>query len=116
MAPQIAHNIRRLRELKHFSQDYLAHKLNISIRAYSKIENGESKLSIGRFLEIAKVLEVAPEIILYFDENFLVNNVLGNSEGKRPLTTIELQTTYDRYIQHLEKEISYLRSEIQARK
>jgi len=35
-------NIRKIRELKGFTQEHLANELDISIRAYSKIETGET--------------------------------------------------------------------------
>ena len=34
--------IKQIRELKNFTQEYVATKLNLSIRAYSKIETGET--------------------------------------------------------------------------
>lgn len=50
--------IRQLRESKHYSQDYLAYRLDIGQNAYSKIELGYSKLSAQRLIDIAAVLEV----------------------------------------------------------
>lgn len=50
--------IRQLRESKHYSQDYLAYRLDIGQNAYSKLELGYSKLSVQRLIEIAAVLEV----------------------------------------------------------
>lgn len=58
--------IRRLRELQNFSQMYLAEKLGISARAYSKIESGKIRLSTERFGQIADVLRCPPEAILMY--------------------------------------------------
>lgn len=57
-AKQIAANIRKIREQKNYTQDYLAMKLSISQNAYSKLELGYSKLSVDRLFQIAEILEV----------------------------------------------------------
>ncbi|MCC8408299.1 helix-turn-helix transcriptional regulator [Mucilaginibacter sp. UR6-1] len=54
----VAANIRRLREARNYSQDYVAMKVNISQNAYSKIELGYSKISLDRLFLIADALEV----------------------------------------------------------
>ncbi|WP_163027667.1 helix-turn-helix domain-containing protein, partial [Pseudomonas viridiflava] len=41
----VAGNIRKIREYRDYTQDYLAAKLKISQNAYSKIELGYSKLT-----------------------------------------------------------------------
>ena len=54
----VAGNIRKVREFRHYTQDYLAAKLGISQNAYSKIELGYSKITLDRLFQIADVLEV----------------------------------------------------------
>jgi transcriptional regulator with XRE-family HTH domain len=54
----VAGNIRRVREFRNYTQDYLAAKLAISQNAYSKIELGYSKLTVNRLFQIAVILEV----------------------------------------------------------
>jgi transcriptional regulator with XRE-family HTH domain len=53
----VAANIRKIRESKNYTQDYLAVKLGISQNAYSKIELGYSKLALDRLLHICSILE-----------------------------------------------------------
>lgn len=55
---RIAQKIRKVREHKNFSQEYLAKKIGISQNAYSKIELGYSKITLDRFMHIATLLEV----------------------------------------------------------
>jgi len=38
----VAKNIRKIRELKNYKQEFIANELNISVRGYSKIENEET--------------------------------------------------------------------------
>ncbi|GAB2986471.1 hypothetical protein GCM10027049_27400 [Mucilaginibacter puniceus] len=53
----IAANIRRKREYRNYTQEYLALKLNISQNAYSKIELGYTKITVERLFQIAGILE-----------------------------------------------------------
>lgn len=50
-------NIRKQRETKNYTQEYLAAKLKISQNAYSKIELGYTKITLERLFQIAAVLE-----------------------------------------------------------
>ena len=54
----VAANIRKIRELKNYTQDYLAAKLQISQNAYSKIELGYSNITVSRLFNIAEILEI----------------------------------------------------------
>ncbi len=56
----VAANIRKTREDKNYTQEYLAAKLKISQNAYSKIELGYTKITLERLFQIAEVLEIAP--------------------------------------------------------
>lgn len=67
-------NIRKIREIKGFSQDYVATKLGVSQNNYSKIERGEIQLKKERLEEIAKVLEVKTEDIERFNDSVIFNN------------------------------------------
>lgn len=64
----VAKNIRKVREFKNYTQDYLAAKLEISQNAYSKIELGYSKITLDRFFHIALILEVTIDELLNFNE------------------------------------------------
>ena len=55
---EIVSNIRKIREFRNYTQDYLAAKLKISQNAYSKIELGYSSITLDRLINIAEILEV----------------------------------------------------------
>lgn len=50
--------IKQLRELKSYTQEYMADKLNVSNSTYSRIETGMQDITISRLAEIATVLDV----------------------------------------------------------
>ena len=66
----IVANIRKIREYRNYTQDYLAAKLRISQNAYSKIELGYSNITLSRLIEIAAILEVS-----------LIEIITAESEG-----------------------------------
>lgn len=57
-AKAVASNIRNARLFRNYSQDYLGFKLGISQNGYSKIELGQSEISLRRIVDIAEILEV----------------------------------------------------------
>lgn len=56
----LPYKIKRLRELRNYTQEYMAGRLGISQRGYSKIESGKSALSVQRLRQIAGALECPP--------------------------------------------------------
>jgi len=52
----IAANIRRKRENRNYTQEYVAYKLSISQNAFSKIELGHTRITVERLLQIADIL------------------------------------------------------------
>jgi len=54
----IARNIKQIRELKSYTQEYMAEQLGISQPSYAKIEQGATVLKIDRMQQIADILEV----------------------------------------------------------
>lgn len=76
----LGNKIKNIRELKNFTQEYMAERLDISQSAYSKLENGDTKISDEKLEQIAEVLEVKPEDIQSFDSHKYFNSV-SNTEG-----------------------------------
>jgi transcriptional regulator with XRE-family HTH domain len=54
----VLENIRKLRERDYISQEYIASKMGLSQNAYSKIELGQTKITLDRLFCIADVLGV----------------------------------------------------------
>ncbi len=103
--------IKQIRELKNFSQDFLAGELGLSTRAYSKIESGETQLTINRLNQVADLLDIDPFELLGFDEKQVFNNC--KQEGNIGINHItipeKLIDQYERQITHLQEEITFLR-------
>ncbi|MBN9283786.1 MULTISPECIES: helix-turn-helix transcriptional regulator [unclassified Flavobacterium] len=84
MASSLSEKIKNIRELKNFTQEYMADQLGITQAGYSKIENGATVLTYVKLLEIARVLGVKIEDIINFDSQKYFNsfnNIKGNNNG-----------------------------------
>jgi transcriptional regulator with XRE-family HTH domain len=57
----IGQKIKKLRELKNFTQSHVATELGITQSAYSKIELGETEVSYSKLNKIAEVFGMSPE-------------------------------------------------------
>lgn len=67
-------NIRKIRELKNLTREYVAEELKMSLSGYGKIERGEVDLTVSKLTEIAKVLDVSMEFIFKFDVTVFFND------------------------------------------
>ncbi|MBX3101572.1 MAG: helix-turn-helix transcriptional regulator [Bacteroidetes bacterium] len=77
----IGNKIRVLREVRGFSQEYVADRIGISQAAYSRLENEATDLTLGRLEQIASVLEINPLDLLAMDEKIVFNNINGHVYG-----------------------------------
>jgi transcriptional regulator with XRE-family HTH domain len=112
LQPEI--KIKQIRELKNVSQEFVANKLGLSIRAYSKIETGETQLTINRLNEISEALGVDPIEVLGFDDKQVFNNCkdgnFGSGDGYIYNALPEkLILQYEKTIAVLEDEIKLLK-------
>lgn len=74
----VGQKIRKLRELRNYTQEYMATQLGLSQKAYCNIETNQTKISLDRFIQIAQILAVDAEKLFSFDEDTAINNVINN--------------------------------------
>ena len=107
----IGDKIRKVRKLKGYTQDYMADKLKMSQRSYSKIENNAIKLDWARIDQISKIMQIEPIDLVSFDDSLVFNN--GSQSNKSNLIhnnfSSELKKSYEDRIAHLENEVLFLR-------
>lgn len=112
---KIGKNLRKIRELKGYSQEYVAKALDISQRNYCRIEKDEGELNLSRLTEISTILEVTPQQIMGFDERFIFENctnAFGINENYYACSEQEKEQ-YKAQIHHLEAEILFLRNQVE---
>lgn len=103
--------IKQIRELKNLTQEHIANQLGLSIRAYSKIETGETQLTINRLNEISNILGIDPIEVLGFDEKQVFNNCKQDGYiGINHISASEkLVKQYEETIQSLKEQILLLK-------
>jgi transcriptional regulator with XRE-family HTH domain len=109
---QIGQKIKKLRELKNFTQSHLASELGITQSAYSKLELGETEVSFSKLTKIAEVFGMSPEEIMTFNEQMIFNvmhNQTGNGFVINKGFTENEKKLYEDQISHLKEEINYLK-------
>jgi len=107
--------IRKIRELKGYSQEYMAGVLNISQAAYSNMEKNEN-IGMEKIAAIAAIFNMDPLQLLSFDENHVFNN--NNQQGGNAASVLiqsmseKERKLYEDRIKHLEEEVIFLRSKL----
>lgn len=71
---EIGQKIKKIRELRNYSQEYMAMHLGISQEAYCRIETGQTKIELNRLKKIAETLEVEPYFLMNFDDSYVFNS------------------------------------------
>jgi transcriptional regulator with XRE-family HTH domain len=64
-------NVKILRELKNFTQKFMANQLFMSQSNYSRIEKGLVRLNTETLKQISKILNVTESEIINLDENVI---------------------------------------------
>jgi transcriptional regulator with XRE-family HTH domain len=68
-----------LRKLKGFTQEELAHKLNLERKTYANLENDITRIDIPRMTQIAKVYGLELDELLNFNETQAFANCFNNN-------------------------------------
>lgn len=66
---KLAEKIFTLRKEKHFSQEQLAEKINVSRQSISKWESGQALPEIEKIIELSKIFQVTTDYLLLEDKN-----------------------------------------------
>lgn len=115
----IGFTIRKIREKKGFSQEYMASVLDISQASYARLENEETKITIERLQKIAEILET--NIIDFFntDRYIIHNQNYDNAYGNAYVhnltidnkeTTQKLIASYEERLKEKDEQILFLKS------
>lgn len=117
-SPKLGRRIRKLRELRDFSQEFMAFELDMSISGYSRIERDEVNLTLDKLYAICKLLDVSVFEMLNTDDSEMIQK----SKSKIVTTPMTQKNILKRYkivedfykeqIRLLKDELKYLREVI----
>ncbi|MEO6176274.1 MAG: helix-turn-helix transcriptional regulator [Flavobacterium circumlabens] len=74
MPGKINENIKSIRELKDYTQEYMAFRLNMTQAGYSKIETGTIPLSCDKLEEIVSIFEMDLISIIQFESSLYLKS------------------------------------------
>jgi len=116
MSNKLGEKIKKVREFRNYTQDYVAQQLKMTQAEYSRIERNEMDISFSRLENIAKILDVNTADLIKYDEQSMFTNYISNSSmfttngyvlnDKEVLT--ELKKQYEERLTEKNKEIERL--------
>ena len=111
----VGKSIKQLRELRDYTQSYVASQLGISVSGYGKIERDETDITLSRLNQIAEVLETKVESILDFNSTQVFNqynNKTAMANGVVQNQQIVNDESIKSYFDDLKNEISELKRDL----
>ena len=111
----IAKNIKKYRELKGFSQEYMAHQLSVNQSTYAKMENNSTKITIDKLFSVAKLLETDVSDLLNEEKSTIYNQDLkDNAIGHQQIENLhqENKEVYQELLKAKDEQIALLKEQI----
>ena len=111
-------NIRKLREKKGFSQEYVAQELGINQSTYGKIERENTKISIDRLMKISEILnediinllDLNPKNTFHQTNQGNAYSYVENINNENAELLKELKEVYEKLIKSKDEQIELLKS------
>jgi transcriptional regulator with XRE-family HTH domain len=116
----LGHKIRKMRELRNLTQDYVATRLGISQSNSARMESNDVSIPDKRLVELSEILQTTPKAIRSFDEGVIFNITHGDNSSADQHVTVnnyqispELQKLYEDKIRLMEEKIIFLEDRVQ---
>jgi transcriptional regulator with XRE-family HTH domain len=77
----VAERLKQIRLKKNYSQEYVASKIGLSQKAYSKIENNETRLSVETLLVLSDILQTPIAEFFTNSQNPILNDFSSARQG-----------------------------------
>ena len=108
------YKIRKFRENKNYTQEYMASQLNISQSAYAQIESGITSINSQKLIKIAEILGVDLEKLVSTQELVLDihNNTLNDNSAIIKELNSKQYELYERLLNDKDKLISIQQEKI----
>ena len=109
--------IRKIREIKNYSQTYMASQLGITQAAYSALENGKTEIDEVKLNSISEILKVDPNVIKNFSEEIIFNSCIqsGVSNNYNINQIDKIQELYERIIAQKDDYIKELEDRLKGK-
>jgi len=116
---KVERTIKQMRELRNLTQAHIAEALNMSVASYSKLESGQTEITLSKIEKIAEVLGVELSTILNFDSSQILNFTLDQKESIGPMGYAFKPKNFSdtglkELVEQLKSENEYLRKSLDA--
>lgn len=109
---EIGIKIKKIRELKNYTQEYMAELLHVSQPTYSRFERDDSDITISQLENISKILDVKLEDLINFNEKLVINNYSSNQANQAHIINQYMSDNerklYEDKIKLLEEKVAWL--------
>jgi transcriptional regulator with XRE-family HTH domain len=106
---EIGIKIKKVRELRNYTQEYMAYKLHVIQSTYSRFEKDGNDLTISQLNEISEIFGMKIDDLINFDEKFFFNNY-GTAHDKS--FSVNYQSVSDKERELYEKTIKLLEEKV----
>ena len=86
-------NIRKIRELRNYTQAYMADQLGLSVSGYGKIERSDSDINLSRITQIAEILNVSRAVLLEFNSDEILTHLQNEKATKTDQLKVQAKNT-----------------------
>jgi transcriptional regulator with XRE-family HTH domain len=116
----VSDRLKKIRVEKNISQDFLSKKLGFTQKAYSKIENNETKLNVEVLQRISEILEVPVESFFNHSQQPVLNDFSNRTGGDNVIyknnTLDQSQELYEKLLKSKDEVILSKSNEIETLK
>jgi len=112
---EVGTKIKKIRELRSYTQDYMAERLNISQSTYARFEKDDTDITLSKLEQIAEILDIKVEDLINFTDKFIFNNYTSNQANQGYIVnqfSANEKKLYEDKIRLLEDKIEYLQEKI----
>ena len=106
----IGSKIKKIREIKGYTQEDMADKLGMSAQGYGKLERDEADIPYSRLEQIARAFNMKAEDVTSFDEKYVFYNYAQANQGHNVIyqnINDNEKKLYEDKIKLLEEKIAY---------
>lgn len=106
---KIGSKIRQIREIRGFSQEYIANELGITQPSYARLEKEDERISITRLINIADILKTSVAELI----NEKAGKIINQQNSENPSAYVDTIINADKeHILTLKDEILFLREQL----
>jgi len=111
MEQSIGTKIKHVRELRNYTQEFMAEMLEVSQSTYARYEKDDGDLTISKLKKIAEILDMKIEDLINFTDKYIFNNYTSNQANQGYIInqfSANEKKLYEDKIRLLEDKINYI--------